>query len=180
MPAIKVDNAALKAFGRALKSADKELRKEMFKAVQTATKPVKEEIKRSAIQTLPSTGGLGTWVSKIGIRTRQAYSGRNVGITITGTLDNKKITRGKGRGKRKAGTFGATADLRAINRGRVMHPAWGRAKADGSGLFGPQMVKAGFWDAPLEGIVAVRARKEIEDAMRRVADEIAARARMAA
>lgn len=177
---VKIDNKALKAFGKALKGADKELRKEMFKAVASATKPVKEEIKRSAIETLPSTGGLGTWVSKIGIKTRQAYSGRNVGITITGTLDNKKVARGKGRGKRKAGTFGATADLRAINRGRVMHPAWGRAKADGSGLFGPQMVKSGFWSNPMEGLVAARARKEIEEAMRRVADEIAARARTVA
>jgi hypothetical protein len=160
MPTIKVDKEHLKAFGRQLKGADKELRRQQARAVQRATKPVKQEIKASAIATLPSRGGLGLWASKIGIRTRQAYSGRNVGITITGTIDNKAKVRGRGKGKRQARTFGDRADLRAINRGRIMHPVYGRGP-----LVGPQMVKKGFWDKPMLGVTAQRAKREILEAM---------------
>ena len=46
--------------------------------------------------------------------------------------------------RRKAGTFGNRSDLGAIDRGRVMHPRWGRGP-----LVGPQMVtpggSAGSW-----------------------------------
>jgi hypothetical protein len=82
----------------------------------------------------------------IGIKTKQSYSGKFPGITITGTLDNKSAVRrsgGKRSRSRKSGTFGARADLRAINRGRVMHPVYGHGP-----LVGPQMVQAGFWDRP--------------------------------
>lgn len=175
MPRIQVDTKELKAFGKALRTADKEIRTELFKAVQSATKPIKEEIKAEAILTLPERGGLGTWVSKIGIRTRQAFSGRNVGITITGTLNNKAKAAGRGRGRRKAKTFGKVADLRAINRGRVMHPVFGKGP-----MVGPQMVRAGFWNRPLETLTAVRAQKEIQDAMKRAVAQIAARVRSAA
>jgi hypothetical protein len=174
MANVSVDAAGLRQLGQAMRGADKQIKRELFKAVQRATRPVKEEIKASARATLPSSGGLNEWVAQIGIRTRQAYTGRSVGITITGTLDNKKVARGRGKGRRKAGTFGARADLRAINRGRVMHPAWGRGP-----LVGPQMVKAGFWDEPLEGLTARRARKEIVEAMQVTADAIAAEVRRA-
>lgn len=175
MPTIKVDTTELRAVGVALRGADKEIRRELFKAVQRATKPVKAEIKAEAERSLPSGGGLGKWVARIGIRTRTALSGRSVGITIEGTLNNKAKVRGRGKGRRARHTFGQNADLGAINRGRVMHPAWGRGP-----LVGPQMVKAGFWDRPLQTLTAERARREILAALEAVKAQIAAAAKRAA
>ena len=141
MIAVSVDSRAVREFGKALKSADKEIRKEVRKAVTAAAKPVKQEVLQSARLTLPS--GLGLWASAgLTVKVKQTYSGANTSVTIIGDLDNKKVKRGAGKGRRRSGTFGPVGDLRALNRGRVMHPAWGRAKKDG-GLFGPQMVKAG-------------------------------------
>jgi hypothetical protein len=169
----------LRALGALLKeSGDKELKREFAKAVQRATRPIKDEIKQSAIDTLPHSGGLNAWVSQIGIKTRQSYSGKFPGVTITGTLDNKSVVRRTSSGRRKgrkSGTFGARADLRAINRGRVMHPVFGHGP-----LVGPQMVTAGFWDKPLTGVTAQRARREIREAMQTVTQMVAARMRSAA
>jgi hypothetical protein len=173
------DVAKLRHLGAALKEAgDKETKREFYKAIQRATKPVKEEIKQSARDTLPHGGGLNEWVAAIGIKTKQSYSGRMPGITITGALDNKSAVRrsgGKRSKSRKSGTFGARADLRAINRGRVMHPAWGHGP-----LVGPQMVTPGFWDKPFKGIVARRATKEIRRAMADVAKQVERRMNSAA
>lgn len=169
------DVAALRAVGRALREAgDKEQKRELYKAVQRATKPIKEEIKQSALDTLPHGGGLNVWVSKIGIKTKQSYSGRMPGVTIKGTLNNKARVSGRGKGRKKARTFGATADLRSINRGRVFHPVFGHGP-----LVGPQAVNSGFWDRPLTGVTAQRAKREIREAMARTLAEIAAKSRAA-
>lgn len=174
MTGISVDLGPQKAFGAALKNAPKELRRELFRAVQRAVKPVKGEIQQSARATLPSSGGLGDWVAGIALQTRQNYSGQFPGVTIVGALDNKREVRkvaGKRRKSRKSGTFGARADLKAINRGRVMHPTFGRGP-----LVGPQMVKPGFWDKPLEGEVTARAKREVEAALQATADKLAQQA----
>jgi hypothetical protein len=172
------DVASLRAVGKALREAgDKEQKRELYKAVQRATKPIKEEIKESARETLPHSGGLNEWVAAIGIKTKQSYNGRMPGVTITGALDNKRVVRrsgGKRSKTRKSGTFGATADLRAINRGRVMHPVFGHGP-----LVGPQMVRAGFWDRPLTGVTAQRAKREIRAAMEATLRAIAAKSRAA-
>lgn len=180
MPRITIagDIAQLRATGRALREAgDKEQKRELYKAVQRATRPIKEEIKQSARDTLPSSGGLNEWVAAIGIKTKQSYNGRMPGVTIQGTLDNKRVVRrsgGKRSKTRKSGTFGARADLRAINRGRVMHPVWGHGP-----LVGPQGVTPGFWDHPLKGVTAQRAKREIREAMTRTVKAIAAKSRAA-
>lgn len=161
MPILELDGRELRQFGKALRGADKEIRTELFKAVSRATKPVKEEVQAEARRSLPSRGGLGEWVARVGVRTRQAYTGRSVGVTITGKLGSKPRPKGR---RRK--TFGK-ADLVAINRGRVMHPAWGRGP-----LVGPQMVRAGFWDRPMETLLARRAAHEIRAAIRAAAEKI--------
>lgn len=177
MTTVEIDTRALQALGKALKGADKDIRREMYKAAQRATRPVKDEIKASARVTLPARGGLNEWTAALGIKTKTSLGGRTVGIFITAALDNKKKTvpktTGKGRRKtRRAGTFGPIADLRALNRGRIMHPAWGRGP-----LIGPQMVKAGFWNKPLEGAVTDRGRREMTQALEATAAALAAVAR---
>lgn len=172
----QIDSRALQALGRAVRAADPTVRRELFAAVQRATRPVKDEIKVSARQTFPAGGGLNEWVAALGVKTKTSLSGRRAGVVITGTLDNKRhsVRRAGGRRRktRKTGTFGARADLRALNRGRVMHPAWGRGP-----LLGPQMVRAGFWDRPLEGEVTDRAHREMVQALEATAAAIAAAAR---
>lgn len=180
---VRWDGASLRDFGAVLKAADKEFRREVSREIGHEAKAIPPEIKQSAIDTLPAGGGLGAWVAAIKLRVRQSFTGRTVGVTIVGTLDNKSAVRKTSAGKRysarRAGTFGARADLRAINRGRVMHPAWGRSKADGSGLFGPQSVEPGFWDRPLTGTTAQRARRGIEAALTRARDALARSSRAA-
>lgn len=179
-PLASIDAKSLAAFGKAMRAAPKEVRQAFAKSVGHEAKVIPPEIRASAIESLPAGGGLNVWVSKLGMRVRQSWSGRSPGITITGTLDNKRAVRKTSSGgrykARRSGTFGKVADVRAINRGRVMHPAWGRSKADGSGLFGPQMVRPGFWTRPLEGLVARRAAKRIKEAIDQAAKTIARRA----
>ena len=82
MPTFTADVGEFRRLGAAVKGADAALRKELFKAVSEAVKPVKAELPRSARTVLPSSGGLGEWVAGAKITVRQAYSGRNPGITI--------------------------------------------------------------------------------------------------
>jgi hypothetical protein len=172
---VRVDVAAVRALGRDLKAVgDKQLKVEVIKAAQRATRDVKDEIKASAVETLPSSGGLGRWVAAITLRTRVAFGGRSVGVTIQGALDNKRAAKksrssGKRYKARRSGTFGARADLGAINRGRVMHPVYGR------GPLQLQRVQEGFWTKPLEGETAEKARAEIVEAMLATARGIASR-----
>lgn len=173
---VGINQADLRRLRPVLKAADKDIRREFAKAAMSATKPVKQAIRDSALQTLPKSGGLNRWAAALGIKTRVALTGRNPGVFITGALDNKRHSRkvgsaGKRRKVRKAGLFGAQADLRALNRGRVMHPAWGRGP-----LVGPQMVRSGFWDRPLQGPIADKARKEIITALQDVLDKLASKA----
>ncbi len=179
MARVSADMSEFRALAKNVKGADKEIRGALFKAVGSAVKPVKKEIPDSARRTLPSRGGLNEWVATAQVQVRQSYSGRNPGVTIkaskakTATSRQKTehhdligpLAKGQTRTrtvrKRKAGTFGRQSDLSAINRGRVMHPAWGRGP-----LVGPQMINAGYFDQVMDQIVAVRAEKAIMAALR--------------
>jgi hypothetical protein len=155
---IKGDVDKLRMIGKMLREApDKEVKKELAKAVQRASKPVKEEIKQSARDTLPSSGGLNEWVADIAIKTTFRMSGRMPGVYIVGSKNNKRVVKKKSKTGR---TFGANADLRSINRGRVFHPTFGHGP-----LVGPQSVRAGFWDRPFNGVIHQRAVREIRLAM---------------
>ncbi len=151
---IKITGAQeLRILGRALKDAgDKQLRRELFRAAQRTTRPVKAAIKQSAKDTLPTGGGLNLWTAQLGIKTRTAVSGRNVGVTITGKKNGH--------------------DVRKINAGRVRPRYWGRQLAPPSRI---QNVTPGFWDKPLNTDIADVASKEFYEAMQRVAAEIARR-----
>ena len=181
MATLAADVEEFRGLARAVKDADKGLRRELFKAVERAAKPVKWDVTRSALEMLPERGGLNRWVASAKVSVRQAYSGRNPGITIKATK-SKTYTRrirtaqanligplapGQTRTKtvkiRQVGTFGKAADLGAINRGRVMHPVWGRAKRGGlaNGLAGPQLIRPGYFSTVMSGLVARRAEQNI-------------------
>jgi hypothetical protein len=153
MPRIEIEGAdQLERLAKALKDAgDKNLRKELFKASQRSTRPVKKEVTASARKTLPKRGGLNEWVGRTKLKTKTRTGGRNVGVLITGAP-----------GKRMS----PTSDLRAINRGRVRHLTFGHKP------WVTQQVRPGFWDDVMEGPLADRARQEFTAAMDRIAAQI--------
>lgn len=158
----------------ALRNADADIRRRMNATVKRVTAPIEREIEASAMRTLPAAGGLNKYVAAIPVRVKVSTSGRSVEFTAEQNGGDKRTGRGKS-SRRTVGSFGPKVDLRAINRGRVMHPAWGhgRALSKGGGLFGPQMVKAGYFSNPLTGAVAARAKKAIIDMAADIAADIA-------
>lgn len=84
----------LAAIGKALKEmGDKGLNREFSKAVAKATKPLKAELKQSALATLPKRGGLAAKVAGAKYSTRRANSARAVGIRITVTGQHLALAR---------------------------------------------------------------------------------------
>lgn len=149
MPSIDVSvvgTRKLLAVGQALRdSGDRTLKKELLKAAQRATRPVKLEMKAAAARDLPKSGGLNTWVAgKMRVTTRTRTLGRNVGVRIILRRPNPNDR-------------GGYADLGAINRGRVRHPTYGHRPwvVD---VHGPP---AAFWAyRTMQGPIAHRARRE--------------------
>lgn len=189
MARIAADMSEFRALARSVKGADKEIRTGLFRAVSVASKPVKKEVADSARRTLPARGGLNEWVANAQVQVRQAYSGRDPGITIKASKAKTATSRVKTEHhgligplaprqartrtvrKQKQGSFGTAANLARIDEGSVMHPVWGRAKS-GGGLAGPQRVKAGFFTDVMMQRVAVRAEKEIVTALREAVQRI--------
>lgn len=149
----------LARLGRDLQAAgDKHLKREVLKAAQRATRPVKPEIKEAARRELPSSGGLNQWVaSAMKVTTKTRTMGRNVGVRIVMKRPNPNNRRG-------------LADLNAINRGRVRHLTWGHLPAH------IQIIRGGFVDRVMDGVLAHRARREFLAAI----DQIKAQLRRAA
>ncbi len=161
MSAFSADTSEFHRLAASVKGADKEIRKELFQAMSRATRPVKEEIPESAKRTLP--GGLGEWAAKAKVTTRQAYSGTNIGVTIQTRMEKTRTSRAKatkGQKVQNAGTFGAVANLKALDEGKVWHPVWGRRLRSGR-LAGPQSVEAGYFTKVMTGPVAFNAQQEI-------------------
>jgi hypothetical protein len=103
----------------------KQLRKEIRKPLPA----VRKAIRRRALDTLPAGGGLNVWVSKIGITAQIRVSGRSAGVKLRGGRNSS----------------GGRSDIRAIDRGRVRHPSWGRR---GRGQWHTQAVAASFFTEP--------------------------------
>jgi hypothetical protein len=89
---------------KALKQAgDKELQKELYSAINRATKPMRAEAKKSAEQNLPKTGGLNSRVARTRMSTRRR-AGRDPGVRI--------VAKGMDQ-------------LELMDQGRVRHPVYG-------------------------------------------------------
>ncbi len=150
------------AVGKALReSGNKDLKKELMKAAQRTARPIRKEMRASALRSLPKSGGLNVWVaSKLSIRIKLRLAGRNAGINVRLRRPNPNAASGQ-------------SDINAINRGRVRHPTYAHSPwvVD---VFGPPYA---FWAfRVMEGTVARRARHEF----RSVLDHIARRIQRAA
>lgn len=118
----------LRAIGAELKALSKPeargLRSELRAALKVATAPLIAEVRQSALDTLPHTGGLNEWVAKGNYTTSVVLSGRNVGIRIKGPNGH---------------------DV-GVDAGSVRHPVFGTWR---SGI-ASQPVQAGYFTRPLQ------------------------------
>ena len=123
---------------------DKQLRSELFRAINRATRPMKEDVRGAAFWRLPKRGGLNKRVAQTRITTKNKLAGRGVGVRIIGR---------------------SGYDIGSIDRGRVRHLTFGHLP------WSDQAVRPGFWTEPLKADARI-ARKEIITAMNTIGKKI--------
>lgn len=131
---------------RLKETGDKELRKELYRGIQRAAKPLSAAAQRSARANLPKRGGLNEWVasSKFSVSTS---GGKDPAVRISG---------------RKVGH-----DLKALDRGRLRHPLYGNRRR-----WYNQQIRPGWFSEPMtEGASGVR--REIVDVLEDIARRVA-------
>jgi hypothetical protein len=101
-----------------------DLRKELLREIRTGVKPILEEIRDEAEETLPRRGGLADLVAgaKYGVRTRTF--GKEAGVRVEGRLPGH--------------------DINSVDRGSLRHPVFGRKS------WVQQPVRPGFFSRPPE------------------------------
>jgi len=139
---LRIVTRALKQFG------DKGLSREVYRGLNRATIPLREDARRSAASRLPQRGGLAQRVAKSKMTTRRR-AGRNPGISIQA----KGMTQ-----------------LRSMDRGSVRHPVFGR------GPWVTQRITPGWFTEPMEA-GAPEVRRELLRVLDEAARELARRVR---
>jgi hypothetical protein len=146
--AVRVEGAEqLAALSARLKAAGAvDLRRELYKALNRATKPAKQAAKREALSRLPHRGGLNQLVasSRLSTRTR---AGRNPGVTI--------VAKG-------------SSNISRIDKGKVRHPVYGNRNT-----WVTQSVPEGWFTDPMRDN-ADNVRDELENAVQDVAHRLGA------
>lgn len=104
----------------------REIVRALNRGLRRAAPGVRTEIRAAAQERLPAGGGLGAWVARVRINVRTRVTGRRVGIKLVGGRNSQ----------------GGKTDVRAIDRGRVRAPSWGRR---GPGQWHTVVVESGFF-----------------------------------
>lgn len=138
----------LAALSRRLRAAgEKDLQRELSKAITASMKPLRTALPRSALAKLPRRGGLAKRVAGSKLRNTRRNTGRAVGLRLTATnADN----------------------IRRIDRGEVRHPVFGH------GPWQTQRVTPGWFTEPTQAL-APQARAQVEAAMNEVTRKIEGR-----
>jgi len=134
------------ALARKLREAGRtDLRKELYKGINRAVKPLTADVMKAPPKYLPSG-----YAAELGlkVKVRKRGGGANPGVRLVGSA----FTPG-----------GSPRELAVLNRGRLRHMLFGDA-----GFWFDQAVKPRFWDEPLEKD-APKVRKELLRALRDVA-----------
>jgi hypothetical protein len=135
---------ALAGLSRMLRQAGaRDLQRELGRAVNNAVKPVKAEIKASALHTLPHTGGLAARAARSKLATRRR-TGRVAGVRVVST--------------------DRTLSTWHLNQGIIRHRKNGR-------LVASQHTRPGYFDRATEA-TADEARRELTRAMVDIAKRI--------
>lgn len=120
----KVVAAAIRGFeGR------KEVMKALRRSIREPVPGIRRDVRDRALASLPRRGGLNSWVAASRLSASVKATGRVVGLLVKA-----------GRNSR-----GGRSDIRAIDRGRVRAPSWGRRYAS---QWHTQTVRPGFFTDP--------------------------------
>ena len=143
---IKAVRGDLNKVTKALKAAGtKEMRTRLRKIMAEETKPLRKAIKQSAIDTLPTKGGLNKWAASTPSQNTD-FREKSAGVRI-------RMSK-KGH------------DLAALNRGRLRHPLFGNREH-----WYTQSIAPGFFTKPIEeGGDALKQR--IQAAIEKYMDEL--------
>ncbi len=142
------------ALSRRLKVAgDKDLRRELYRGLNRAMKPLITEVRASALETLPKTGGLAAEIAGSKMRTQRRTGAKSVGVKLIVTGPT-------------LGSMGRGRDIGAINRGRLRHPLFGDRHH-----WYLQTVTPGWFSKPTDSS-GPAVREQLLVAMKTVADKI--------
>lgn len=133
------------------KAGDRELSKQLGKAVTASVKPAKKRVKSSTTEYLGQRGGLAKRVSKTTLSHKTRKSGRSPRVTVLAKPGHKTLR-----------------DPYRVDRGRIKHPVFGMAHSRANWVF--QDVRPGWFTTPMRES-APEAQKEILRAL----DELARR-----
>ncbi len=149
----------LAKLGRDLKEAgDKDLRKELLRSGREMGKPIKKELSASAIDVLPTKGGLSKLIAKAKVRVSTRLAGKNVGVSFIGKWSGH--------------------DLKAVDLGDLRHPIRQRTAEKERGrkaIWVAQKITPGYWTKVFDGFGADIARKEFLKAVDAVAAKLRAK-----
>lgn len=150
MVAVNVEGGdKLALLGKALRKlgSDRTIVKNLAKRIRKLAAPIRQELKASALATLPAGGGLNLWVAKARV---------NVAIRRGVDTAGVDIVEGRNSSRRRS-------DLRKINQGSVRHQTYGHAP------WKLQSIEPGFFTTPLEGSIGDQFQTEalgaIDDAI---------------
>lgn len=145
--------ARMRAEGR------KDLLRQMGDALAKAADPLKGKIREEASAVMPAEGGYKAVFDKsLKFRVQRRGASAQSEVTLTTFASGKEERR----------------DIRALNKGNLRHPVFGRSrdgKRKGERIANPWAVtsiRAGFWDRGIEG-----AADEVEQRMSEVVQEFA-------
>lgn len=142
------------ALARRLKEADdRDLRRELYRGLNRAMKPLTTAVRQSALDVLPHRGGLGAEIAKSKMRTQRRTGAKSVGV--------KLIVTGPA-----LGSGGRGRDIAAIDRGRVRHPLF-----DHRSHWYMQAVTPGWFSKPTDSSKPM-VQESLLLAMKDVADKI--------
>jgi hypothetical protein len=119
--------------------------KAMRGAIRRPLPEIRRAIKDKARSSMPHRGGLNVWVAGIRVNAAVQVNSRRVRMRVRG-------------GRNSAGS---RSDIKAIDRGRVRAPAWGRR---GEGDWHTQSVPPGFFTFP--------ARDHADDVLRAIDEAV--------
>jgi hypothetical protein len=138
----------LAAVAKAMKGADKQLKRETYAALNRTVKPLTQAVKDDTGRYLP---GAYAAVVSASLRIRaQRRGGRDPSLSLKATAKTKD---------------GKAREVAALERGKLRHPLWGNRRH-----WFNQAVRPGFWTEPLKDKApAVRAQ------LVKVLDELAAK-----
>lgn len=141
------------ALAKRLKEAgDKDLRRELYRGINRAVKPVAAAVRASALTTLPGQGGYNvTIATDIKIKVRRRTGASTVGIKMLGAATTRS---------------GKARELVKLDKGKLRKPLFGMRR-----YWYPQTVTPGFWTNPTMASES-QARTELLIVMKNVADRI--------